>query len=44
VAQWRADLRPPDDEEWGRFFDRRRPVDLLDLGVSALFSLTRRRR
>jgi hypothetical protein len=44
VAQWRADRRPPDDEEWGPFFDRRRPLDLLDLGVSALSSLTRRRR
>jgi hypothetical protein len=45
VAGWRADRRPPDDdEEWGRLFDRRRPVDLLDLGVSALSSLTRRRR
>jgi len=44
VALWRADLRPPDDEEWGRVFDRRRPVDLLDLGMSALSSLMRRRR
>jgi hypothetical protein len=44
VALWRADLRPPDDEEWGRVFDRRRPVDLLDLGLSALSTLTRRRR
>jgi hypothetical protein len=44
VAQWRADRPPRDEEEWGRFSGRRHPVDLLDLGVSVLSSLTRRRR